>query len=119
MTYTPDVWASIIAEGTGGGAGGSAFYVNISYDGTNVTADKTFEEIDAAYTAGQIIVGIYNGNAAILVLNDGAYTAEYHQINVNEEILSLTFIVCEGDNNWYIDGGVVDYRLTPNSDDAY
>lgn len=50
-----------------GGSGGGVFTVNFTHDGETDTADKTFEEIKAAYESGQTVIGIADIGSTIIL----------------------------------------------------
>lgn len=112
MQVENGAWAA--AENSGGGA----FYVNIVYDGVStVTSDKTFAEIDAAYTAGKTIIGIWGWNASLIIPpEEGAYIGQFFRMDATNETLLFFEVVCNENEGW--NGDIFTYQLTPTSDDA-
>ena len=55
-------------SGGGGGGGSDVFVVTYTWDGTGTTlsCDKTFAEIDAAKTAGKLLVATLDGKTTTL-----------------------------------------------------
>lgn len=107
--------AWVAAENSNSGA----FYVNIVYDGVNtITSDKTFAEIDTAYTAGKTIIGIWGWNVSLMIPpEEGAYAGQFFRVDTINGTLSLFDVVCdENEEGWH--GGIFTYQLTPTSEDA-
>ena len=91
MAYDPTVWKSGdtitsaklnklengLAEASGGGTGGGVLVVNDN----NGTLDKTWKEINDAYTLGTaVLISRFNGTAVFAVqasgLKDGSYAIQ-------------------------------------------
>lgn len=129
MAYTPNTWAAgdtitaqklnNMEQGIAAASGGGALYVGVVYnsDAGEVTADKTFAEIEAAYNAGQMIAlvmnlgGGYAGLLARYTLDEYVgYTGDIFVIDVNDSVLKDYRIGCDADG-WYAD--LSRFTLTP------
>ena len=54
---------------SGGGGGASSFYIEFSDDGQgNLTSNKTYEEVEAAYNNNMVIIGKYTLSGSLFPL---------------------------------------------------
>lgn len=93
------------ADASGGGAG--VMYVTGTYDGTNVTTDKTIDEICEAYTNGQLPVFTFNGVAIFHLqsIDTEAKSAVFSLNTVDSDGVAGDYVLISADGNQYAQVG--------------